>query len=289
MMKAPSALKGKLPAGFTPTMVQQIFDIMTDHETGSLTRWNQILDILSAHKLPTMRLVKLCELMVRPKNRGGLGVNPHDCHEILAKVKRIGCDPEHLRKATAFETSPFESVQQEQRAFNERLVQNARGLLATLTGEERLLTVACSHFTQGCRAAAAGCRTNEETLKDKSSVHGTINLGLLLEHDKNGHMRRIFDEGLDVTVIPFSVEQVFGSEIADLAQSALNAEHQTFSQANELQIMSSMALAAENAGGSPDWKAVVAQAKASMPPCHEYLDVLADYVKILPGERELRS
>ena len=210
----------------------------------------------------------------------GLGVNPHDAHEIIAKVKRIGADIEHLRKATAFELSPFPEEQQAQRNFNVKLVERSGGLLAPISGEERLLTVACSHFSQGCRAALAGCKTPEADLKNPD---GTINVQSLLVGKGNHDWKKILNEGIEFTILPAAVEQTFGPAIADLAQSALNAEHGTYSKANELQVMSSMALAAESAGGDPDWTAVANNAKAAAPPCADYLDTLVEFVKYYAG------
>ncbi len=247
---------------------------------GALTKWNVILKILWEHHIPYKRIVKLTELMVHPKNRGGLGVNPHDAHEIIAKVKRIGADIEHLRKATAFELSPFPEEQQAQRNFNVKLVERSGGLLAPISGEERLLTVACSHFSQGCRAALAGCKTPEADLKNPD---GTINVQSLLVGKGNHDWKKILNEGIEFTILPAAVEQTFGPAIADLAQSALNAEHGTYSKANELQVMSSMALAAESAGGDPDWTAVANNAKAAAPPCADYLDTLVEFVKYYAG------
>ncbi len=269
-------------AAFDPNMVAMINAILKDssEDVGALTKWNQILRILFEYRIPYKRMVKLCELLVHPKNRGGLGLNAHDAHEILAKVKRVGADLEHLRKACAFEMSPLGVVRQSQIDFNKKLVASSQGLLAPVTGEERLLTVACSHFSAGCRAAVAGCKTNEQSLQGPDN---TINLQALCTGDKNKVFTEIIANGFEFLIIPATVEQEFGPPIADLAQKALNTEHGTFSQANELQVMSSMALAAESAGGAPDWQSVINQAKAAMPPCSSYLHVLAEFVKNYAG------
>ena len=114
-------------------------------------------------------------------------------------------------------------------------------------------------------------------------MKGSSGVSRILSNDKNNNFKRVFDEGIEVEIIPFTVEQFFGPAFVDLAQSALNAEHGTFSQANELQVMSSMALAAARANGVPDWKDVINQAKASLPQCREYLAILANCVKDYAG------
>ena len=268
------------PHGFSQTMIDEIQIILDDTESGALTKWNQILGLLWLYKIPKKRLVKLEELMVHPKNRGGLGINIHDAHELIAKIKLIGCDPEHLKKATAFECSPFTEEKAMQVNFNKKLVKKAAGKMAPLTGEETLLTVACSHFSQGCRASKHGCVTDEKTIRDEGS--GRINVGVLCAGDKNKHMKDVLEKGIEFTIIPWTVEQVFGPQLPELAQAALNADHSTYSKATELQIMSSMAVAIEGSS-EPDWEAVIAGQRACMPACHEYLETLAEFVKDYVG------
>ena len=112
---------------------------------------------------------------------------------------------------------------------------------------------------------------------------GRLTLSNILSNDKNGHFKSVFSDGVEFTILPFSVEQIFGHEIADLAQSALNADHGTYSQANELQVMASMAMAAAATNGDVDWKHVVHQAKGALPRCQDYLDTLANFVKYYAG------
>ena len=207
-------------------------------------------------------------------------MDPHDAHEIVGKVAWVGADLEHLKKATAFEFNPHPGPQQAHHEFNINLIQRSGGLLREPTGEERLLTVACSHFSPGCRAAKAGCSTNEERI---SGSDGKILLQKLYKGDKHGAFQDIIEHGFEFTIIPFTCEEAFGPALADLAQQALNAEHGTYSQATELQVMSGMAISVAVTDGAPDWKAAIASTRAGMPPCHQYLEVLADFVKAYVG------
>ena len=154
--------------------------LIDDKEMGILTRWNKILQIFLKAKIAFKRVVQIREVLVHPHNRSGLGLNPHNVHETLATIKTTGCDPDHLKKATAFEMAPVGQSRDEQIKFNQNLVDSAQGLLADLSGDERLLSVACSHFTAGCRASVAGCLTNEEELKDPN---GRINILQLCQKD----------------------------------------------------------------------------------------------------------
>jgi hypothetical protein len=47
--------------------------------------------------------------------------------------------------------------------------------------------------------------------------------------------------------------------------------------------MCAMAAAAEAQSGDTDWAAVIRSMKASMPPCHSYLQPLATFVKNYAG------
>ena len=157
--------------------------------------------------------------------------------------------------------------------FNMKLIEAAEGLLAPLSGDERVLSCACSHFTAGCRAAKHGCRTVEEQLKDPT---GHINVLQLTQNDED--MKGVIEEGFDFTIIPWYAEVIF-PELPTLAQAALNAEHTTYSMASELQVAAGIASHAEMAGGSPNWDTVHKRMKAAMPPCKDYIQVLVDFVK----------
>ena len=45
------------------------------------------------------------DMMVHPKDRSDLGLNPHEVHNVPACVRRIMGDKGELFKATAFEVS----------------------------------------------------------------------------------------------------------------------------------------------------------------------------------------
>ena len=140
---------------FTPAVIAAVQEVLDAADTGSLTKWNKIVDIFVQAKIAYKRMCKIGEVFIHPKNRGGLGINPFNAHETLATVHRIGCDADHLRKATAFEMHAVGNERQAQIAFNIKQIYSAKGMLAPATGEERVLSVACSHFTAAMRAAAA--------------------------------------------------------------------------------------------------------------------------------------
>ena len=82
-------------------------------------------------------------------------------------------------------------------------------------------------------------------------------------------------------IIPFYAA-VLWPELPDLIQHALNADHQTYSMASEVQAMVAMASYSERATREETIDAI----KASMPPCHAYLDVLFEFTEKYAGGRD---
>ena len=63
-----------------------IKDIYTS-KGGALTKWNKIVTILRQHNISYKRLLRNVEVIVHPRNRGGLGVNAHNVHKNSAAIK----------------------------------------------------------------------------------------------------------------------------------------------------------------------------------------------------------
>ena len=261
---------------FTPEIIAAIEEVVDAENMGALTKWNKITEILFKAKIAYKRVCKIREVFIHPKNRGGLGINPFNAHETLATVHEIGCDKDHLRKAAAFEMQAVGEARDAQIAFNMRQIEAAAGLLADATGEERLLSVSCSHFTAALRAVAAGCETPEERLKDPS---GRLNVSQLCANDSA--LQDVIENGYEFTVIPWYAEVLF-PDLPALAQGALNADHMTYSMANELQVMSQIA-SLSAADSKPNWKLIEEKIKSQSPPCKDYLPVLIEFVKNYSG------
>ena len=61
-------------ARFTPEVVSQVKAIMNE-ASGTLGKWNRTMEILR-------RIAKPEDVLVHPKNRGGLGLNPRKVHKV---------------------------------------------------------------------------------------------------------------------------------------------------------------------------------------------------------------
>ena len=277
----PSALRRSVMAGAAARKVEDHIKRDVDKhlfgDGGKLSRWNAIKDILTANHLCYKRKVQIGECMVHRLNRGGLGLNAYNAHKTLAVIKAVGCDTEHLKKATAFELPTDHAELRMHLDCNKSLIQSADGMLAPLTGEERLLTVACSHTVAGFRAAKAMCRSPQPALQDEN---GKINMLSLTADDPT--LRDVIDNGFEFTIIPAWVADNFGAELPDLAQSALNAEQAAYNNASELQVMSTIAIHAA-ASETPDKCKVIEQVAQSQPPSLNYLSSLYDFVQLFGG------
>jgi hypothetical protein len=261
---------------FTAEVVGEVRSIMAE-KGGALGKWNRIKSVFEKHHVLSIRTAHPDEVMVHPKNRGGLGLNAHEVHRVLAAVKRIEGDKSQVTTATAFEIAPDAETSSKQRAFNSAIIAGSAGLLAPLTGRERLLSVSCSHFTAACRAVQHGCRSDHESLV---GADGHMHIGAVANNDEV--LADLISNGFQWQIIPAVAEQIFGPELADLAQGALNAVHGVATQQSELQIVGSMAVWVSE---HPDatWDEVVQRAAESAPPCTPYLKVLATFVRLYSG------
>ena len=250
-------------------LYDQIHTLLDNKKAGVLTTWNQILAGLLQAKVAHTRVVRVSELVVHPLNRKGLGVNAYNVHSTLDKVRTMGADKKKLKQAAAFEMSSDAGKRDEQLAFMQRLIDGAGGMLAPLSGDERLMTVAASHFSQACRAVKAGCRTPEPNLKDAAG-----NLNEIHVCGSDAELTKLINVGWNFVIIPEFVESLFPM-LPDVAQSALNAEHTAFSMASELQVMAGMHQIMQKGGTEDD---AIAAAKTAIPPCNDYIHILADFV-----------
>ena len=96
-------------------------------------------------------------------------------------------------------------------------------MLAPRPQQEKFLTVSCSHFAAGVRAIIGECQTPEQSIWNAETKCIDI-------HDitsKDPIYADVIENGFEFMVIPWYVESVVEG-IAELAQSALNAEHSTY-------------------------------------------------------------
>ena len=242
---------------------------------GALAKWNKVMTTLKTHRLSYYIDNASVDLfLVSSDNRAGMGIDAFGAHETLAVIHETGADSDQLIKATAIEMSPLEADITNAMSFNQGLIKEADGMLSDILGSERYLTISCSHFTQPLRAAKAACRTPVKSIKD---ANGRLSVEML---SQNPEMAALIQKGWRWCIIPWSVANAV-PELAGLGQEALNADQATYNVATELEVACNMGRKAEARGG--DWAPAIRQAKAAMPPCHSYIDVIALYAQTCGG------
>ena len=263
---------------FTSEIIAQVDMFMNDDSKGALTRVNGIVQVFIDAGLAYRRTLAVDEVMVHPQNRGGMGLNQWNVHRNLAIIKAIGADADHLKKALCLEVCPLGQAQKGIERFNDKLIEQSAGMLASRTGREKFASLACSHFVAGCRATKYGCKTSEASLADSNQC---LNIPQVCAQDNV--LKALIEDGWKWTILPWYVERLW-PEFPDMAQGALNSEHMTFSMTTELQTMSSLSIFAQKAeSGEVNWNDAIASAKACMPPCHSYVHVLSDFVRYYGG------
>ena len=126
---------------------------------------------------------------------------------------------------------PFGPMKAEQIAFNERVSEQAKGLLAPLSGRECTLSIGCGHFAGWVRAIKAGCRTPYKELADD---HGNLCAERFARKDKR--MGTCISKGWQWKEFKF-VCDIAWPGLADLGQRALNASHGVSSRSTEIELM----------------------------------------------------
>jgi hypothetical protein len=160
---------------------------------------------------------------------------------------------------------------------NKKLVERSAGMLAPVTGSERVASVGNSHCAAFCKAAIARCFTNITCIADAA---GRIDLNLLAS--SNSNFATMLGVGWQWFVVPYWI----GDEVPGfphLAQQALNASHAMTNQATEIEVAASIAEVVDSQGPAIDWKAAIAMAASTQPPCVDYIATVGLYVKQYGG------
>lgn len=240
----------------------------------------EVMEALDARSIPYKSVVHASATLVHPCNRGGTGLNAHDAHANAALYIKLGFDFNELKNATSFELSPDTEQREKQVGFNKKLASCANGLLAPVSGQERVLTVGCGHTAAFFKAAHAGCVTNAASLKDD---RGNLNSEQLAT--RSPQLKKALLEGWSHTILPWRVEQTW-PRLPALFEKALNATNQANTAESEFAIMTQIlheATARSKKGDTVDWNACARAAIASEPPCAAYVDILAKYVQQFAG------
>jgi hypothetical protein len=237
----------------------------------------QALACLKKHNLLYKLEIECKYFLVHKSNRGGLMLSPFNVHRNAAKIKRAGADMKELRNAVCIELAPCGKLREEQLKANERLVENAKGYLASINGSERYLTVGCGHTAAFCKTAMAGGITPEQELADEQ---GKIDLRKLCANEQFKHM---LEKGWEWQIVPAVVDEAF-PKFARIAQKALNANNHTSTEVGELETAVTLAETANDVSGDEDWQEIALDnVKALNVPCAPYSKAILDFVSFYGG------
>ena len=84
-----------------------------------------------------------------------------------------------MGEATTFEICPLEPLRKLQIDFDDTQVIASNGLLAKISGSERLISVGCGHTAAFIKAAMAGCRTDQLAIQ---KADGAIDCDYFCKH-----------------------------------------------------------------------------------------------------------
>ena len=266
----------------------EISRIVNQTAVGPLTILTEIIEYLQNKRIGYKMILHTDLLLVHPENRGRLGINAHNSHRNLATIVKIGGDRSLLTMSIAFEMSPDIAEKAEQIAFNQRLIDGSKGMLASIKGGERFLSVGASHTVGWCRSANSGCKTNEKTIMViDGPIDGCIDVDRI---KKDAEIRFMLEEGWEWFIIPWQVAKEWPM-LTHILQKACNSHNTVPCTSTELEVACSIAEYAEleqsqvdnGAKKEVDWESCLQAAVAGNPPCMNYAQQLLMLVRDYGG------
>ena len=226
-------------------------------------RLQKVLSLLEEKGLVYNTVVRPSAMVCHPQNRGGSMINPYNCHRKGQDIIASGVKPELLApNSLAVEMALEPAAKSSQIAANQKMILDAKGLLAPLKGDERFCTLANSHFVQWSRALEHGCV-------------GPDGIQLTPPLD----MKPLLLNGWSWKVISNDAERMF-PDLPAFAAMAMNSHNSTQIASNELECM--MQLGELYSGGMKLDDAVKA-VQHSAPACKTYLDDVGHFCKMYTG------
>ena len=160
---------------------------------------------------------------------------------------------------------------------NEQIVAASGGMLAPVSGSERMVSVGTGHTTAFCRAANHGCSTPLAYLQDAA---GVIDLARL---KRQPDFKAMLEGGWEWTVLPWQVELAW-ADAPDKLQRALNSSHEVHSSSTELEVAVTIAEGIESGESVED---ALKNATAGNPPCVNYAKHLALLAQFFGGGKKV--
>ena len=258
--------------------VKQAISKVMAQELPINTKWQKIKSLLVQGGHLYQAKLTPSHFLIHPSNRGGAMVSWHDCHDKGAKILATGPDFGKISMAVAMELATEPQAKEKQVQANQVLCQASQNQLPSPTGQERFLTLGCSHLTMFCKAVMASCTTGHEDLK--SMCQGQLSMDACCKgQGEKAIFHQMCHQGWDWDIIQAVVEKEFPS-LPLLIQQALNSDHVVASSGNEVEVMLSIA---HHFQYSKDLAAAVANATATRPMRMPYMGAISNFVQNFSG------
>lgn len=160
---------------------------------------------------------------------------------------------------------------------NEKVIKGCNGMLASVNGMERALTLGTGHCAAFCKAANAGCKT---PISHLSNTDGFIDLAAL---KRQKEFKEMLEVGWNFIYLPWQVEVAWPTA-PDIIQKALNASNEVHASCSELEGAVTIAEHLESGASLAD---AVAAANASNPVWSSYADELATLAQYYGGGKHV--
>lgn len=243
---------------------KEVADLIHPNSTlGINVRLKKVLDVLQDCGFLYTNTIAPASFICHPQNRGGSMINGHNAHQKGSQIHQAGVKKDLLEaNSLAVEISLDPQLRDKQLAANRKMVNDAKGLLADVKGDEAFLTLANSHFIQWAKAINFGCKD-----PDGSQLVATPDLKPLL------------DFGWQWKVIRAEAEKIW-PRLPAFAAMAMNASNSVQVASNELECMLQLA---DLFGAGLTMDEAVLQVEHSAPQCKSYLKDVSYFCKMFGG------
>ena len=262
---------------YTVEQVKHVQDLLDDESLAPFTKLQRIVryavDQNIACYIDGLKADLFC---VHPDNRSSLLLDWFKMHENGWKIKKAGANEAKLNESVCFEVSIDVKKRKIQIDLNKKLVNEAKGHVAPVTGKERYISVGASHFSQFVKAALAGAKTPIKELQD---ANGCLQAGVLTKGDE--FFESLINRGWKWLVFPASAQTTW-PKLPSFLQFAYNAGNSLFTPKSEMECLVDISRGADaqEATTAADYYVIADQVAKAMPECLPYLRCIADFARL---------
>lgn len=231
----------------------------------------KILQLLSDKGCMYTQVLQPHLLIVHSQNRSGMMLNSFDCHEKGLMALKVGWQESKVADSYCFEMSQNKAKKDSQMSAMQKLVQSSEKRLAPVTGQERFMTVSCSHMSQFAKAAGSGqCVSELPELE-------TFSMEAIDAHFADEQFQKMVKDGWQWNVIQADVEE--GCPwFPQMLQASLNTGNQIVKQSTEMEIAMAISYLYK---AHKSFDKAIQLAQSATP--SSYLPVIALYMKNFGG------